>query len=370
MNDLSRREFVLSAAAAATVGRWTGRQDPTDAYDAGLEKLVATGPEHGGGLSNHGPMAIDALVALDRPDVIGRWLDGYRKNLEAAPKPGRVLDADARTAALGKRDAFADFEATFTALLADQPWRDLVGEWQATLLPSLSAALAHGAIRTGHAVRALTAKDTPLRRQELARALAYQAANHRVTLGPTGTGTNDPLTTLPTVPLLPRELRKLSRGSSELRLAEAATHEPFTKAVANGGPGDSGPSAFRKSLLRTTARQFAHHGKEAPIFFLHAFTAVASLHSLWPCLDAATRTLACRHAWQLVAAIQARFGNRQFAAGAVVADAKEWPADLAAAAVAHGDEHVLKLTAACRIAWLDDPAPEFVAAARAAPELM
>ena len=47
------------------------------------------------------------------------------------------------------------------------------------LLPGLATALFHGAIRTGHAARAVAAADTEARREELARALGYWAARWR-----------------------------------------------------------------------------------------------------------------------------------------------------------------------------------------------
>jgi hypothetical protein len=56
-----------------------------DVLDEGLSRLAATGPEFRGGLSNHGPMATEALVRLGRADAVEHWLDGYLKRLEAAP---------------------------------------------------------------------------------------------------------------------------------------------------------------------------------------------------------------------------------------------------------------------------------------------
>ena len=43
------------------------------------------------------------------------------------------------------------------------------------LAPGLSAAATHGILRTAHAARALSRRDTPERRGELARGLAYWA---------------------------------------------------------------------------------------------------------------------------------------------------------------------------------------------------
>jgi len=54
-----------------------------------------------------------------------------------------------------------------------------VGLWVPRLVPALSTALFHGAIRAAHAVRAIEAADTSARRAELARALGYWAARFR-----------------------------------------------------------------------------------------------------------------------------------------------------------------------------------------------
>ena len=60
----------------------------TDILDEGLHRLAGTGPEFSGGLSNHGPMAAEAMVRLGRSDAVGRWLDRYLRRLDEAPRPG------------------------------------------------------------------------------------------------------------------------------------------------------------------------------------------------------------------------------------------------------------------------------------------
>jgi len=57
-----------------------------DVLDEGLSRLAATGPEYRGGLSNHGPMAAEALVRLGRADAVEHWLDGYLRRLDGAPR--------------------------------------------------------------------------------------------------------------------------------------------------------------------------------------------------------------------------------------------------------------------------------------------
>lgn len=49
--------------------------------DQALSMLAGCGPEFGGGLSNHGPMAAEALLALGRGEEVERWVASYRTRL-------------------------------------------------------------------------------------------------------------------------------------------------------------------------------------------------------------------------------------------------------------------------------------------------
>ncbi|MGD0608685.1 MAG: hypothetical protein ABSA53_34495, partial [Streptosporangiaceae bacterium] len=53
--------------------------------DEAYERLHATGPEFDGFLSNHGPMAAEAMVRHGHSDLVGSWLDGYMRRLEEFP---------------------------------------------------------------------------------------------------------------------------------------------------------------------------------------------------------------------------------------------------------------------------------------------
>ena len=57
----------------------------TAVLDEAYERLHRTGPEFGGWLSNHGPMAADALARLGAADQVHRWVDGYARRVDAAP---------------------------------------------------------------------------------------------------------------------------------------------------------------------------------------------------------------------------------------------------------------------------------------------
>jgi hypothetical protein len=82
-----------------------------DLLDGTYERLSVTGPEYGGGLSNHGPMAAEALLRLGRDDAIEGWVTQYLRGLEDAVRPASpITDADWREA-LGDLRRVADWEA-------------------------------------------------------------------------------------------------------------------------------------------------------------------------------------------------------------------------------------------------------------------
>ena len=80
----------------------------------------------------------------------------------------------------------------------------MVGEWTPRLLPGAVGAATHGLIRTGHALRALGAADTPPRRLEVANGLAFWASSYQELPGPPlligHEGVADALADLPYLP--------------------------------------------------------------------------------------------------------------------------------------------------------------------------
>ena len=144
--------------------------------DEAYERLHATGPEFDGFLSNHGPMAAEAMVRHGHSDLVGSWLDGYMRRLEEFPSGLGPIGSDWQEA-LGDLRRVADWTAFFRAELGQGPWREVLNAWWPRLLPGVVAAATHGVIRVGHAVRALLADgDDPSHVAELAHGLAYWAA--------------------------------------------------------------------------------------------------------------------------------------------------------------------------------------------------
>jgi hypothetical protein len=51
-------------------------------YDEALEIFLGTDASYAGGLSNHGPMATEALVSMGIESWIGPFVSAYRTRLE------------------------------------------------------------------------------------------------------------------------------------------------------------------------------------------------------------------------------------------------------------------------------------------------
>jgi hypothetical protein len=140
--------------------------------DEALELLEDTGPEFAGGLANHGPMAAEALVALGRDDAVVPWVERYRTRLQDHPSARSAIDPRDWREALGQGERVGDWIAFFDRQLAEAPWPQVLNTWVERLAPGIVASATHGVIRTGHAVRALSQEETPLRLHELAKAWA------------------------------------------------------------------------------------------------------------------------------------------------------------------------------------------------------
>src|SRR5438270_5745996 len=146
--------------------------------DDALHALKDTGPEFGGGLANHGPMAAEALIALGRSDLVMPWVEYYKRHLDEHPAARSPISKDEWREALGEHRRVGDWIAFFDAELRDRPWRSVLDEWAIELAPGLVAAGTHGLIRTAHAARSLDEAETPARCHELAEGLGYWAARY------------------------------------------------------------------------------------------------------------------------------------------------------------------------------------------------
>jgi len=333
-----------------------------DLLDGTYERLSVTGPEYGGGLSNHGPMAAEALLRLGRDDAIEGWVTQYMRGLEDAGCPASpITDADWREA-LGDPRRVADWEAYLDRELQAGPWRGVLARWWARLLPGIAAGSTHGVIRTAHAVRALGDGETPERVAELGRGLAYWAARYLELAGrPRTAGTSSLDDAFRDIPLLVGG----PDGLISERLAALDGVDGFAAAVERLEPPVDVPAAL-DGLTVAFAGAYLRRGHEDPIPYIHGVTAPAAVRLALPHLPLDLWRPSFDAIWQVGAAIQSAYGagpNRPLPSGPGAERGS-----LIDRAVATNDEHAIKFTEACLRQHGAIPDPLFLLAAEDAIE--
>ena len=366
----------------------------TTVLDEALALLGDAGPEFGGGLSNHAPMGAEALLRLNRAELVLTWVERYRKRLHDAPRPVGPIDRAEWPEALGDIRRAPDWVRFFERELTERPWPAVVRQWTPRFAPGLMAAATHGLIRTAHAVRALAELDTSERRGELAQGLGYWAARYQLLPGrPTRpaaaatAGAAGEMAAMPSQPSAHAAAAPRSAGDSaepsvgmdcshheqaplELPGAVLATvtrvNGPTTRhrglifegvrgldahpefaGVINRTTLESGLSGYLSDLTATFAAVMIANTR-SPITFVHAVTAPAALRLLVPYLDPADAADAARFAWQACAALYAWFADESYTPWTPSDNAAAVDlADLTERAVSNGDEHVIKFTEAC-----------------------
>ncbi|MYW69273.1 DUF4243 domain-containing protein [Streptomyces sp. SID8379] len=310
--------------------------DASGTLDEALQRLHATGPERLGRLSNHAPMAVEALAARGRAGSVHRWLDLYAPRLEEFPDPVEAVTAVNWQEALGDPRRAADWIAFFSREIEERPWPEVLAEWWPRLLPGLYGAATHPVIRVGHAVRTLLSTEpTAPRIAELAHGLGYWAARHRPVTGLTvlpGTG-DDPAAALDAVPpITDRD------GGFPARLARVTALPVWARSVTD-------PDEARRrltALVRAATHRYATHGHGEETMLVHAATAPNAVLRVLPALPRPLWVPSLAAAWTASAAVTA-----MYAPDAPVA--YEPPGTFSAEevverALAHGDEHVIKFT--------------------------
>jgi questin oxidase-like protein len=373
----SRRRFLRHAATAASAtcvapgilarppASKSTAMKSSEAIEAALTLLAPTGPEYHGGLANHGPMAAEALVALQRPDAVVPWVEMYRKRLNEHPTGLRPVDAKSWREALGVQGRVGDWIVFFRRELEKSPWKDVLGEWTARLAPGVVAAAFHGAIRTAHAVRTLEAVETPARVHELAEGLGYWAATYNALpeVSPPARPVphRRPSGAIAEVPELPAG-RRVSNGNIVERLAPLDAFPPFAAVADAVDPsGDSG--AFLSDLTETFASVYlASVPPGSVITFIHGVTGPAAVRTLLPYLSPEEQARLLRYTWQACASFASSNGFQSAPRPA------EGPLptrdELADRAIATNDEHAIKFTDACFREYALNPKTVYIRAAR------
>ncbi|TDC38988.1 DUF4243 domain-containing protein [Micromonospora sp. 15K316] len=273
--------------------------------DEAYERVRHTGPERDGWLSNHAPMAVEALTHRGHGETVHRWLDSYLSRLEERPRGISTIPREQWRDPLGDPVRTGDWLNYFDRELADEPWRDVLARWWPRLLPGIAAGATHGVIRVGHAARALLDQETRPRVTELGQGLAYWAARWQP-LAPPGTGPypiTDPRSALDAVPRVPDQ-----RAGIRARLAQLADL-PAWPAAAGAVPGsdhDDVPTRLAAIVDAAVARH-GTHGHGNPVMLVHAATAPNAVLRALPALPETLWAPSLAAAWAATAAVTAAY---------------------------------------------------------------
>ncbi|MFD1833271.1 questin oxidase family protein [Streptomyces desertarenae] len=334
--------------------------DTSGTLDEALERLHTAGPEFDGWLSNHGPMAVEALVRHGRSHRVHHWLDHYRARLDDMPSPYAPVTAENWREALGDPRRLADWTLHFRRELAEHPWRTVLARWWPRLLPGIAGGATHPVIRVGHAVRTLLADEDGAGRggaapgggsprlAELAHALGYWAARHQplprlarsTAPGPAGEA-------LDAVAPVPDQ-----SGGIRTRLAQLTSLPDWPDAAALTGPEDV--RGALAEVVRAATHRYGSHAHGEPVMLVHAATAPNAVLRTLPALPRELWEPSLAAAWSAAAAVTAAYTPRDPLPPARrrEADAEE----VFERAAAHGDEHAIKFadTALDVASWGDD----------------
>ncbi len=307
--------------------------DTTGIYDEALQRLHGHGPERLGRLTNHAPMAVEALAARGRAAAVHRWLDVYAAKLEEFPGPHARVTDENWAGALGDPRRVADWIAFFERLLAEHPWRDVLARWWPRLLPGMYGGSTHPVIRVGHAVRGLSSQETAPRLAELAHGLGYWAARHHAAPGAAPVpGAASAAGALDAVPAV-----AVREGGFPQRLARVSRLPVWAPAPAT--PQEA--RARLQELVRAAVHRYATHGHGEETMLVHASTAPNAVLRVLPALPRALWTPSLRAAWTASAAVTAMYAPDEAIAYRDRARGLA-PEEVFERAAAHGDEHVVK----------------------------
>jgi hypothetical protein len=356
------------------IARQDGSGAGDEALDHALRWLHDREPLSKQGLSTHAPMVAEALCSLGYADRAVSWVENYAAPLIEIPRPTKRIERDDWRAALGPRPDASTWEAAlarwgdwkefFNAELAEASWQDVLDRWVARLAPGLCAAATHGVIRTGHAARALSRRETPERRGELARGLAYWAAAYEVL--PARERSSGRVATyaegLDQVPLYWERHGRAPTGNIVNGLRQIKELDRFAEVRDLVAPKED-LAAGLSSLTATFARVYLQHGtRNNTIAFVHAVTGPCALRRIAPHVKPETAAAALPYAWQAAAAIHAAYARKDNKPQAP--EPKLSPAELAARAVENGADHAIKFTEVLLAERELNPDPVYLAAAQ------
>ncbi len=344
MHFLTRRRFLLllgSAAGLSACGLELGLGAEAS-FDEVLRALHAAGPTTVDGLTNHLPMAAEALAELGVPERVVAWVQAHQGDLIALPEAAALPD-DERASALGDAEQSAAWIARYVADVEALGVQAVIDRDHAMLLPGWFGAGWHGALRVGHALRSLDRGDTADRRREVAHGLGYMAALFQELPGAPGASPEaglDPVAALAGVPLVAAGER-VTDGTILDRVAPTNDLAGLAESIERVDLDAVEVSAGLAELAAAAARMFLSDGAD-DVVLLHAVTGTSAARLWLPWLDAAAQRALLGFAFQSVAVARSATRGELGTPGEIASDSAARASVLEVAAQAD-DAHVIKL---------------------------
>ncbi len=340
--------------------------------DDAYVRLHATGPEWGGNLTNHGPMAAEVMVRRGYGDGVDGWVDSYMRRLDDLPAATEAIGDDTWPAALGN-GRIGDWTAYLTRQISERPWQDALCIWWPRLLPGIAAGATHGVIRVGHAVRTLLAEAdaSSAAVAELAHGFAFWAARSRAVPGAgTPVGRLGPGDALDEIPHIPEQDGPIAGRLG--RLADLAGWPASVQALRRAVSAEDARTRLAELVDAATLR-YLYYGHGSPVLLIHTATAPnAVLHTL-PALPERLWAPSLSAAWAASAAITATYAPAQAAARddlPAAPSGDDARHDVLERSVAHADEHVIKFADTAAEVYERTKDPDALAASIHASELI
>jgi hypothetical protein len=325
----------------------TGSAAGTGILDEAYERFHTTGPEFDDGLSNHGPMAVEAMVRHGHDRQVHAWIDWYQDRLEEPPRGITPVTGEDWREALGDMKRLGDWTTFMLREVELRPWRDLLAEWWPRLLPGITASATHGVIRVGHSVRTLLAEeesseDGP-RIAEFAHALAYWAARWSPldVQTPPRAGLTAPPAALAAIPGVPEQAISVTH-----RLGQLSDTPGWSNALDTLRTPESARQAAEllNEVIDAAVLDYLAHGHANPIMLVHASTAPTAVLRTLPALPEDLWIPSLDAAWLATAAITAAYRNTDAPAEEIAKAVAQTgdPRESFDRAVRHRDEHAVK----------------------------
>ncbi len=325
--------------------------------DAHLDRFHRTAPSYDDGMSNHGPMVVEALETVGLSAYAAAFTDDALRVLEPLPSASEVV------LALGDRQEAA-WIGHYRARIGATSVEAVVREALPGLLPGLMAGATHGLIRLSHAVRGWTRHPSEVRAEEVAHALGYWAAWYQSLPGEVGTQPSLDLQTAMAALSGLTESERSSAGFIMDRVRAVDGVPRFLEAITKVDLRSTATSAFLSEMVGIAARIMLT-STGSGFAQLHAITATAAVRPLLPYIDPANELDLRKAVFHAVASLHAAHGGSAAWVDWTAPSTLPEPDALVEAAARTGADHAIKLAVAVSVEYPLRPDPALLAAAQA-----